>query len=106
MTVYAIGELEHPPLVQGEQRRVLQQIMEVGGKRSLNGGKGLDAVYARSSPIRAQYTVGYLSTNERNRRRLAQGGDQIVRKAGRDLRVRSRKGYLALQETERLVMVD
>ena len=55
--------------------------------------KDLDAVYAQVlAQIRAQYTVGYLSTNER-----ADGAWRKVqvKVKRRDLRVRSRSGFFA-----------
>ena len=45
--------------------------------------------------IRAQYTVGYLSTNDKTDGSWRKVEIKMVRKEGRDLRVRSRKGYFA-----------
>ena len=97
VTVYAIGELEHQSSSsRSEQRRVLQQIAEVTGGEAFfpTAVKELDAVYDKVvAQIRAQYTVGYLSTNEKTDGAWRKVEIKIVRKDGRDLRVRSRKGY-------------
>jgi Ca-activated chloride channel family protein len=97
VTVYAIGELEHQSASsKSEQRRVLQQIAEVTGGEAFfpTAIKELDAVYDKVvAQIRAQYTVGYLSTNEKTDGAWRKVEIKIVRKDGRDLRVRSRKGY-------------
>ena len=65
----AIGELEHQSAsTKNEQRMVLQQIAEVTGGRAFfpYAVKQLDEVYATVvAEIRAQYTIGYLSTNEK-----------------------------------------
>ena len=45
--------------------------------------------------IRAQYSVGYLSSNDKTDGAWRTVEIKRVRKAGRDLRVRSRKGYFA-----------
>ena len=56
----------------------------------------LDRIYEQIvGEVRAQYTIGYLSTNEK-----ADGGwrkveIKIIRPDARSLRVRSRKGYYA-----------
>src|SRR5947207_5101485 len=68
VTVYAIGELEHQsPSTKNEQRLVLQQIADATGGQAFFpiSVKELDHVYDKVlAEIRAQYTVGYLSTNE------------------------------------------
>jgi hypothetical protein len=46
--------------------------------------------------IRAQYTLGYLSTNGALDGGWRKVEIKIVRKDGREYRVRSRKGYYAL----------
>jgi Ca-activated chloride channel family protein len=97
VTVYAIGELEHQSSSsKSEQRRVLQQIAEVTGGEAFfpTAVKELDAVYDKVvAQIRAQYTVGYLSSNEKSDGAWRKVEIKVVRKGGRDLRVRSRKGY-------------
>jgi Ca-activated chloride channel homolog len=96
VTVFAVGELEHQlQSARTEQRRVLQQIADITGGEAVfpTAIKDLDAVYDRIvAQIRAQYTLGYVSTNEKT-----DGAWRKVeikaRKDGRDYRVRARKGY-------------
>jgi len=97
VTVYAIGELEHQPSSsRNEQRMVLQQIADVTGGQAFFpfSAKDLDQMYDKVvSEIHAQYTVGYLSTNEKADGAWRKVDVKIARKDGRDYRVRSRKGY-------------
>ncbi len=101
-TVYAIGALEHQSAsTRHEQRAILQQIAEITGGQAFfpTVVKELDAVYGKVvAEIRAQYTLGYVSTNPK-----ADGAwrkvEVKVRKAGRDLKVRSRRGYFAPART-------
>ncbi len=100
VTVYAIGSLTQPSLSgRLPQERVLRQIAEVTGGQAFfpAGVKELDKVYDQVlAELRAQYTIGYLSTNEKR-----DGGwrkvDVKVSKPGasRGLRIRARKGYFA-----------
>lgn len=96
VTVYAIGELEHQPAsVKSEQRRILQQIAEVTGGQAFFpfAVKDLDQVYDKVvAEIRAQYTIGYQSTNQRADGTWRKVEVKLRRK---DARVRSRKGYFA-----------
>jgi Ca-activated chloride channel homolog len=96
VTVYAIGELEHQSsFVKNQQRMILQQIAELTGGRAFfpTAVKDLDAVYEKVlAEIRAQYTLGYVSTNEKmdgNWRKVD------VRVKRNDLRTRARRGYFA-----------
>jgi len=97
VTVYAIGELEHQPSsARTEQRMRLTQIAEVTGGQAFfpMAIKELDSVYDKVvAEIRAQYTLGYLSTNEKTDGAWRKVEIKMVRKEGRDLRVRARKGY-------------
>jgi Ca-activated chloride channel family protein len=99
VTVYAVGALEHQSaFTKNEQRMKLQQIAEVTGGRAFFpvALKDLDRVYDQVvAEIRAQYTVGYHSTNEKTDGTWRRIEIKMVRKEGRDLRVRSRKGYFA-----------
>ena len=45
--------------------------------------------------IRAQYTIGYLSTDDRADGAWRKVEIKVTRKDGRDYRIRSRKGYFA-----------
>lgn len=98
-TVYAIGMLEHQ--TQGgkaAQRPILQQIAEATGGQAFFplSVKNLDVVYDKVvAEIRAQYTLGYLSSNDVTDGAWREVEIKVVRKDGRDYRVRSRKGYYA-----------
>src|SRR5262249_21732758 len=98
-TVYAIGALEHQPeSVQTAQRAILQQIAEATGGAAFFPGrlKDLDGIYEQIiGEVRAQYTLGYLSTNERTDGAWRKVEIKITRADARNLRVRARKGYFA-----------
>jgi VWFA-related protein len=100
VTVYVIGQLEHQTQAsKGLQRPILQQIAEATGGQAFFplSVKNLDAVYQQVlAEIRAQYTLGYVSTNEKLDGGWRKVDIKVVRKDGRDYRVRSRKGYYAL----------
>jgi VWFA-related protein len=99
-TVYVIGQLEHQS--QGSkaaQRPILQQIADATGGQAFfpQSVKSLDGIYDKViAEIRAQYTLGYLSTNDKLDGGWRKVEIKIVRKDGGDLRVRLRKGYYAL----------
>lgn len=102
VTVYAIGELEHQSASsKNEQRMILQQMADVAGGRAFfpTSVKELDGVYERVvAEIRAQYTIGYISTDEKADGSWRKVEIKVARGAkgeGRDLRVRSRRGYFA-----------
>jgi Ca-activated chloride channel homolog len=99
VTVYAIGALEHQSaFTKNEQRMKLQQIAEVTGGQAFFPAavKELDGVYDKLvAQIRAQYTLGYVSTNEKTDGTWRRVEIRMVRRDSRDLRVRSRKGYFA-----------
>jgi Ca-activated chloride channel family protein len=95
-TIYVVGELEHQsPSSRHEQQMILQQVADLTGGQAFfpTQVKELDKVYERVvAEIRAQYTLGYVSTNEK-----ADGAwrkvEVKVRQDG--VRVRSRRGYFA-----------
>jgi len=99
VTVYTIGELEHQSLAGRDRARtILQSISEATGGQAFfpSSVKDLDQMYGRVlAEIRAQYTMGYLSTNDRADGSWRRVELRIARKDGRDLRTRSRKGYFA-----------
>ena len=98
-TVYAIGALEHQSaFTKNDQRMKLQQIAEVTGGQAFFPAavKDLDSVYDQVvAEIRAQYTLGYLSTNEKADGTWRRIEIKTVHKQARDFRVRARKGYFA-----------
>jgi VWFA-related protein len=102
VTVYAIGELEHQSAsTKNEQRMLMQQIAEVTGGQGFFplSVKELDQMYGKVlAEIRAQYSIGYVSTNERRDGAWRKVEIKVVRPSGkesRDYRVRSRRGYFA-----------
>ncbi len=99
VTVYAIGELEHQSAsTRSMQRAVLQEIADVTGGQAFFpvDVKELDKVYEKVvAQIRAQYTLGYLSTNDKADGTWRKVEVRLTRKDGHDLRLRSRKGYFA-----------
>jgi Ca-activated chloride channel family protein len=97
VTIYAIGELEHQlQSTKSQQRVTIQQLADVTGGQAFfpTSAKELDKVYEKVlAEIRAQYTLGYLSTNPKTDGAWRKVEIKTVRKDGRDLRVRARKGY-------------
>ncbi len=98
VTIYVIGMLEHQSsFSKNEQRTTILQIAETTGGEALfpTSAKQLDEMYDKVlAQIRAQYTLGYMSTNPQ-----ADGKWRRVeirmRKDDRGLKVRARKGYFA-----------
>jgi VWFA-related protein len=98
VTVYAVGFLEHQPAsIRGEQRvRLTQMAQETGGEAIFPlSMKEIEAAYDRVvAGIRAQYTLGYTSTNTARDGRWRRVEVKVAG-AGRDRRVLMRKGYFA-----------
>jgi Ca-activated chloride channel family protein len=96
VTVYAIGELEHQSTSGGaEARRILGQIAETTGGRAFFplAARDLDKIYEQVvAEVRAQYTLGYLSNNEKRDGTWRKVQVKVRRK---DVRVRARRGYFA-----------
>jgi VWFA-related protein len=96
VTVYAIGMLEHQSQSTKLQQRItIQQMAEITGGQAFFPitVKELDKVYEKVlAEIRAQYTVGFHSTNEKTDGTWRKVEVKVTRK---DLRVRSRRGYFA-----------
>jgi Ca-activated chloride channel family protein len=99
VTAYVIGALEHQsPSTKNEQRMVLQQIADITGGQAFFplSVKELDRMYEKVlAEIHAQYTLGYVSTNPKADGAWRKIEVKVVKKDGRDCRVRSRKGYFA-----------
>jgi Ca-activated chloride channel family protein len=99
VTVYPIGELEHQSSSgRNEQRMVLQQIADVTGGQAFFPVtvKELDSIYEKVvAQIRAQYTLGYVSTNAKTDGTWRKVEIRTTGKDARSLRVRSRKGYFS-----------
>ena len=100
VTVYSVGFLEHQPTsVRTEQRvRLAQMAEETGGEAIFPlSMKEIESAYDRVvAGIRAQYTLGYTSTNTARDGRWRRIEVKVARTArSRDLRVLTRKGYFA-----------
>lgn len=97
VTVYSIGFLEHQlSSTKMDQRMQLQQIAEVTGGQFLlpTSIKELESAYEKvRQEIAAQYTLGYVSTNERTDGAWRKIEIKVTRPDLRDVRIRARKGY-------------
>ena len=95
-TVYVIGELEHQlASARNPQRMVMERIAEVTGGQAFfpTSVKQLDEIYQKVlAQIRAQYTLGYVSSNPKMDGAWRKVEIRVARK---DLRTRARKGYFA-----------
>jgi len=100
VTVYAIGELEHQSSsTRGQQQMILQQIADATGGKAFFplSVEELDDVYGKVvAEIRAQYTIGYVSSNEKADGSWRKVEIKVARADGRGDRVRARKGYYAV----------
>ena len=98
-TVYAIGALEGQPYrLQLVQRALLAEIAEATGGTAFfpSNIKDLDRIYEQVlGEIRAQYTIGYLSSNENPDGTWRKVDVKITRTDAKDLHIRARKGYYA-----------
>ncbi len=99
VTVYVIGALEHQsPTTKNQQRMLLQQIADVTGGQAFFplSVKELDAIYEKVlAEIRAQYSLGYISTNTKADGSWRKVELKITRKDLRDVHLRARRGYFA-----------
>jgi Ca-activated chloride channel family protein len=98
-TIYAVGFMENQPMsVRSQQRLRLTQIAaESGGEAFFPSSmKQIDAAYDKIiAQIRAQYTLGYVSTNTLEDGRWRKVEIKIRRPDLKDLRIQTRKGYFA-----------
>ncbi len=98
VTVYAVGLVEHAGSARNELRMRLQQMTETTGGLAFFPSQleDLDSAYAKIlEEIKAQYHLGYASTN------AAQDGawrKVEIRVKRPDVKVRSRKGYFAVMK--------
>jgi Ca-activated chloride channel family protein len=99
VTIYAIGALAQQPLsAQSTQRALLAKIAEeTGGTAFFPGSvKDLNRIYEQVlGEIQAQYTIGYVSTNEKTDGTWRKVEIKIACPDSKSLRVRARKGYYA-----------
>jgi Ca-activated chloride channel family protein len=99
VTVYAIGSFGNLPIsMQFPQRGQLANIAEATGGTAFFpfSVKDLDRIYQQViGEVRAQYTIGYVSTNEKADGAWRKVKVKITRADAKGLRVRARKGYYA-----------
>ncbi len=99
VTVYAIGLIEHQMAsAKMDLRMRLQQIAEETGGQAFfpMSVKDLDKEYEKvQAEIKAQYTLGYLSTNTRADGTWRKVEIRVNRAGLKDCKVRTRKGYFA-----------
>ncbi len=99
VTVYSVGFLEHQPgSVKSEQRLRLTQIAAESGGQAFfpSSMKEVEAAYDKVvAQIRAQYSLGYLSTNSTFDGRWRKVEIRMARPDVKDVRVQTRKGYFA-----------
>ena len=99
VTVYSVGFLQNQPgSLRAEQRLRLTQIAgESGGDAFFPVDmKQIDQAYEKIlSQIRAQYSLGYVSTNTRTDGSWRKVAIKVKRPNARDLKIQSRKGYFA-----------
>ena len=98
VTVYSIGFLQHAGSASVELRSRLQQMAELTGGQSFfpNSLKSLDGVYEKiRDEVRAQYAMGYVSSNARQDGSWRKVEIKIVRSGVKDIKIRTRKGYFA-----------
>lgn len=99
VTIYAIGFLEHQPSnVRAEQRlRLVQIAQSTGGEAFFPGTmKEVESAYDKIlTQIRAQYTLGYLSTNQAADGKWRKVEIKLRRPDLKDVKIHARKGYFA-----------
>jgi len=98
-TVYAIGFLEHQPAAtRSEQRQRISQIaLETGGEAFFpTEMKQVEDAYAKIlKQIRAQYTIGYVSSNRKQDGRWRKVEIKVKRADIAGPKIQARKGYFA-----------
>lgn len=99
VTVYAIGSFGNQSISQYFPQRAQLSIMAeaTGGAAFFPlGVKELDKIYGQIlGEVRAQYTLGYLSTNDQFNGKWRKIEIKITRPDAKSLKVRARKGYFA-----------
>jgi len=95
VTVYAVGLVEHAGSLRNELRMRMTQMVEATGGQAFfpSALKDLDSSYEKVlAEIKAQYQLGYLSTNQKTDGEWRKVEIKVRRP---DLKLRSRKGYFA-----------
>jgi VWFA-related protein len=104
VTIYTVGFLEHQPgSVRLSQRSQLTELAETTGGQAFFPltMKDVDAAYDKVvAQIRAQYSLGYISTNVKKDGSWRKVAIKLTRPDLKDARIQSRKGYFALYSKE------
>jgi Ca-activated chloride channel homolog len=99
VTIYTVGFLEHQSSsVRTEQRARLYQIAEATGGQAFfpSAMKDVEMAYDKIvAQIRAQYSLGYASTNTAQDGQWRKVEIKVKRPGLKDLRIQSRRGYFA-----------
>jgi Ca-activated chloride channel family protein len=98
VTIYCIGRIERINQSTINQMSLLSRIAEVTGGHAFfpTTNSDLELAYERVlKEVRAQYAIGYVSTNEKTDGAWRKVEIKIVAKDARDLRIRARNGYYA-----------
>ncbi len=99
VTVYAVGFLDNQSSsVRNEQRARLHQIAEATGGQAFfpTTMKDVEAAYDKVvAQIRAQYSLGYTSSNTKQDGQWRRVEIKVKRSDLKDLRIQTRKGYFA-----------
>ncbi len=98
VVVYSIGFVQHAGGASPQLRSQLQQLAQLTGGQSFfpTSIKDLQGVYEKvRDEIRAQYSIGYLSSNLKQDGSWRKVEIKILRNGGKDLKIRTRKGYFA-----------
>jgi Ca-activated chloride channel family protein len=103
VTVYSIGVMDRPTPRTLTFMAILNRIAEISGGEAFfpKTVNELDGAYKRVlQQIKAQYTIGYVSTNQKPDGGWRKVNIKIVAKDGRDYRVKTRDGYYAQYKPE------
>jgi Ca-activated chloride channel homolog len=99
VTIYTVGFLEHQSSGgRVEQRARLYQIAETTGGQAFfpSSMKDVEAAYDKIvAQIRAQYSLGYTSTNTKHDGQWRKVEIKVKRPDLKDLKIQTRKGYFA-----------
>ena len=99
VTIYAIGIMDRrSSAVQAQHKLLLRRIVETAGGQVFfpPSVTDLDKVYEQvAAEIRAQYTLGYVSSNAAANGAWRKIEINLKRSDAKELRVRSRRGYYA-----------
>jgi VWFA-related protein len=103
-TIYVVGLLDHAPSdVRNVQRIRLMRIADESGGQAIfpSSMRQIEEAYDRIvAELRAQYSLGYVSTDPRRDGRWQDVEIRIRHPDRNDLRVRARSGYFAWRDAE------